>query len=243
MDKSGCTPLWYCLALKRWTMAEYLITSGVRVSVRRAIPGLYSKRSFTLCRSPPDLSGHLDPPAAPVDRSRRRPSVLLRNNSSQMVGLLSPGSEELLHVYRNPPSPPLPSPPCVGFSKGVLGTTTLNDSGFSASEGDRDVTTPVEVGGGGRRRNLRYLLSLIHYASLKVREALLIHSVACSCLLASCGQINYYAHMVFGDDLYHVVLYMGKHVINTDYANFQEDDVNTVSVLSYVTIRTCSRLD
>ena len=216
MDKSGCTPLWYCLALKRWTMAEYLITSGVRVSVRRAIPGLYSKRSFTLCRSPPDLSGHLDPPAAPVDRSRRRPSVLLRNNSSQMVGLLSPGSEELLHVYRNPPSPPLPSPPCVGFSKGVLGTTTLNDSGFSASEGDRDVTTPVEVGGGGRRRNLRYLLSLIHYASLKVREALLTRSVACSCSFCLwANQVKVWCLVI----MLHCYNY-GQKLINKGYAIF-----------------------
>ena len=161
MDKSGCTPLWYCLALRRWTMAEYLITSGIRVSVKRAVPDLCSKRSFSLCR-PRDISSGRNTPT--TDRTRRRYSVLLRNNSSQMVGLLSPGTDELLNLYRNPPPPP-PSPRDEGLSAIML-RTTFSDSGFSVS--DVEVTPPSEADG-DRRRNLRYLLALIHYASLKVR--------------------------------------------------------------------------
>ena len=88
-----------------------------------------------------------------------------------MVGLLSPSSDELLNVYRNPPPPP--SPRDEGLYKSMLGTT-FSDSGFSVSEAVVMAASEVDE---DRRRNLRYLLSLIHYAGLKVRVTLTADSV------------------------------------------------------------------
>jgi hypothetical protein len=94
VDNSGRTPLWYCLAHKRWTMAEYLMTSGLRLSPQRAVPDFCVKRCFVLCRRDFHLhstqAGQGHPEGTQEDEKERmarksRDSLLLRNNSSQVT--------------------------------------------------------------------------------------------------------------------------------------------------------------
>ncbi|XP_076440346.1 LOW QUALITY PROTEIN: uncharacterized protein LOC143279908 [Babylonia areolata] len=178
-DRSGCTPLWYCLAHKRWTMAEYLITSGIRVAPRRAVPDFCVKRSFRLC-------GGVDPPDSRPSSSRstcrRRAVPGVCNNSLQMVQLLSPGCSRLMQLYTQPPEV---TPPQEGVDGGGgvckdpcprgQGVTDrpCSDSGYPVSEEDTTVTSDNEE---ERRRNLSYLLSLVHYAGQK--GATLVHAAA-----------------------------------------------------------------
>ena len=208
-------------------MAEYLITSGVRVPSKRAVPDFCIKRAFQICRTketttsekesyqsslfpgsetaatekePNDRTLSNDEPTAekdsnlkprlnqetaiqeqapsrrssilhgketgtPEKQSRRKFSLLLSNDSSQMHTLLSPGCDQLLKAYRRAPAPVLP-PEDVVIKP--MSKAEQSDSGYCVSEADATVGSESESEG-ERRRNLRYLLSLIHYAGLKVR--------------------------------------------------------------------------
>ncbi|RUS86603.1 hypothetical protein EGW08_005619 [Elysia chlorotica] len=92
-DKSGRTPLWYSLAFRFWKIAEFLIVNGAQSPLKRAVPGLWSKRLFE------ELAQRTSLPTPASSRALIRQTQLRRGNSSRMSDIVSPASVIFRELY------------------------------------------------------------------------------------------------------------------------------------------------